>query len=173
MSKGISAKTRFFFSALCFLAVVFCAQGSLFAQTTGTILGSVTDQTDAVLPGAAVMVTNVETGIVRSSVAGDRGAYRVSNLPPGTYEVQASLAGFQTACSQRHHPDHRPGSGCGFCLAGRRRHPTGDGHRRSAPDRNHHIHRQRRGGFAADAGHSPQRAQLHRDGSLASRGNVF
>ena len=97
MSKGISAKTRFFFSALCFLAVVFCAQGSLFAQTTGTILGSVTDQTDAVLPGAAVMVTNVETGIVRSSVAGDRGAYRVSNLPPGTYEVQASLAGFQTA----------------------------------------------------------------------------
>ena len=97
MSKGIPAKTRFFFSALCFLAVVFCAQGSLFAQTTGTILGSVTDQTDAVLPGAAVMVTNVETGIVRSSVAGDRGAYRVSNLPPGTYEVQASLTGFQTA----------------------------------------------------------------------------
>ena len=97
MSKGISAKTPFLFSALCFLAVVFFAQGSLFAQTTGTILGSVTDQTNAVLPGAAVMVTNVETGIVRSSVAGDRGAYRVSNLPPGTYEVQASLAGFQTS----------------------------------------------------------------------------
>ena len=97
MSKGSFAKTRFFFSALCFLAVVFCAQGSLFAQTTGTILGTVTDQTDAVLPGAGVMVTNVETGIARSTVADDRGAYRVTNLPPGTYEVQASLAGFQTA----------------------------------------------------------------------------
>ena len=96
MPKGVSAKTRFFFSALCFLAVVFCAQGSLFAQTTGTIFGTVTDQTDAVLPGTGIMVTNVETGIARSTVAGDRGAYRVTNLPPGTYEVQASLTGFQT-----------------------------------------------------------------------------
>ena len=91
MFRGISAR-----AGVCFLTLVFCGQSFLFAQTTGTIFASVTDQTDAVLPGTGIMVTNVETGIARSTVAGDRGAYRVTNLPPGTYEVQASLTGFQT-----------------------------------------------------------------------------
>ena len=96
MSQKTANTSTFFCSVICFFLLALCWTGSLEAQTTGTILGSVTDQTDAVLPGTAVMVTNVETGIVRSSVANDRGAYRVSNLPPGAYEVQASLAGFQT-----------------------------------------------------------------------------
>jgi len=71
---------------------------SLPAQmTTGNILGTVKDQSEAVLPGVTVTVTNVETGIVRTAVSGSRGEYRVPALAVGTYEVQASLAGFQSS----------------------------------------------------------------------------
>ena len=48
-------------------------QGLLMAQTSGTILGSVKDQSGAVLPGATISVTNTDTGITRSSVSGAKG----------------------------------------------------------------------------------------------------
>ncbi|MCZ6751620.1 MAG: TonB-dependent receptor [Acidobacteria bacterium] len=64
--------------------------------STGTILGTIADQSDAVLPGVEVMATNTETGITRSTVSGSRGEYRIPALPPGTYEVTARLSGFQT-----------------------------------------------------------------------------
>ncbi|MCZ6753522.1 MAG: TonB-dependent receptor, partial [Acidobacteria bacterium] len=64
--------------------------------STGTISGTVKDQSAAVLPGATVTVTNVETGITRVVESGGTGQYRVPNLIPGSYEVQAESAGFQT-----------------------------------------------------------------------------
>src|SRR5206468_310504 len=54
-------------------------------------------QSGAVLPGATVTVTNVETGIARTAVSGTKGEYRVPALAVGTYEVRAELAGFQMA----------------------------------------------------------------------------
>ncbi|MBI2822845.1 MAG: TonB-dependent receptor [Acidobacteria bacterium] len=69
----------------------------LWAQvTTATISGIVKDETGAVLPGVAVNVTNVGTGITRTAVTDDEGRYRVPELPPGNYDVEASLMGFQT-----------------------------------------------------------------------------
>lgn len=74
---------------------------ALWAQsTTGTILGTAKDQTGAVLPGVSINIRNVETGITRASVTGDRGEYRVPALGVGIYEVQAELAGFQRAVRQ-------------------------------------------------------------------------
>ncbi|MBI2821080.1 MAG: TonB-dependent receptor [Acidobacteria bacterium] len=67
------------------------------AQTTATISGSVKDASEAVLPGAEVTVTNVETGINRNTVTDDEGRYRVTNLNVGQYEIKASLPGFQTS----------------------------------------------------------------------------
>ena len=64
--------------------------------TTGTILGTVSDETGGVLPGVEVTLTNNDTGVSRSVVTGDEGTYRAPNLTLGNYEVQASLAGFQT-----------------------------------------------------------------------------
>ncbi|MCZ6751775.1 MAG: carboxypeptidase-like regulatory domain-containing protein [Acidobacteria bacterium] len=84
MFRGISVRAGAFFSVVCFLAVVFCGQNFLFAQTTGTILGTVKDQSGAVLPGAALQITNVETGNVRTSVTGGRGEYRLPALSVGT-----------------------------------------------------------------------------------------
>jgi hypothetical protein len=71
------------------------ASGSAFAQTA-TIIGTVTDQTKGVLPGATVTATNLETGIQTTAVSGQNGEYRLQQLQPGRYRVQAELAGFST-----------------------------------------------------------------------------
>ncbi len=64
---------------------------------TGTISGTVADQTGAAVPGASVAIKNVDTGIARRLVTNEAGRYEAVALPVGTYEVTASLAGFQTS----------------------------------------------------------------------------
>jgi len=66
-------------------------------QQLGAIQGTVTDQTRSVLPGVAVTVTNLDTGISRSVSTNDAGIYRVASLDPGRYKVQMELQGFRTA----------------------------------------------------------------------------
>jgi len=68
-----------------------------FAQLdTGTISGMVADQTGAAVPGASVAIKHIETGVVRQLVTNEAGRYEAVALPVGTYEVTASLGGFQT-----------------------------------------------------------------------------
>ena len=64
--------------------------------TTGTILGTARDESGAVLPNASIVAKNVGTGIARTVATGAGGEYRITQLPPGSYEVQAQLEGFQT-----------------------------------------------------------------------------
>lgn len=80
------------------ILLILAGAGTLAAQlTTGTILGTVKDASGAVLPGATIRITNVETGIPRTAATGSKGEYRVSNIPPGEYKVEAEVSGFQTA----------------------------------------------------------------------------
>jgi hypothetical protein len=66
-----------------------------FAQTTGaTLHGRVTDEQGAVLPGAAVIVGNVETGVERPLITDTRGHYRAAALPPGRYRIRIELGSF-------------------------------------------------------------------------------
>ena len=65
--------------------------------TTGTITGTVTDQTGAAVPGATVTLKNAETGISRTVQTSETGKYEAFSLPAGNYEISASLAGFRTA----------------------------------------------------------------------------
>jgi hypothetical protein len=66
------------------------------AQSVDVVVkGLVTDQTGAVVPGAMVTVTNVETGLVRSAATDRSGFYRVPSVPPGVYAVNAALGGFR------------------------------------------------------------------------------
>lgn len=83
-------------AAVCLLIALAGTSLLLGQVSTGTILGTIADQSDAVLPGVEVMATNTETGITRSTVSGSRGEYRIPALPPRTYEVTARLSGFQT-----------------------------------------------------------------------------
>ena len=78
---------------LCLLATM--SSYSWAQQTSGTVVGTVRDDTGGVIPGVSVEATNVNTGIVRTVLSDDEGRYRASNLAPGSYEVSAELVGFQ------------------------------------------------------------------------------
>src|ERR1700693_324257 len=80
------------------LAFVVLAATSLLAQTfRGTVLGTVTDASGAVISGAKVTVRNVNTGQERSTETSADGSYSVPELPIGTYTVTITQAGFQTS----------------------------------------------------------------------------
>jgi Carboxypeptidase regulatory-like domain/TonB dependent receptor len=66
------------------------------AQATAQISGSITDGSGAVLPGVTVTVTQAETGIARTTVTNEVGAYVLPNLAIGPYRLEASLSGFRT-----------------------------------------------------------------------------
>jgi len=79
-------------NSLCLLILM--ASPALAQQ--GTIVGTANDETKAALPGVAITATDQDTGRVMTAVTNDRGEYRLSNVPPGKYTIQAELAGFTT-----------------------------------------------------------------------------
>jgi Carboxypeptidase regulatory-like domain len=66
---------------------------------TGSISGTVTDASGAVVPGAAVVVTNTGTGKIINLVSNPVGSFTVSDLPFGTYSVAVSATGFVSQTS--------------------------------------------------------------------------
>jgi Carboxypeptidase regulatory-like domain len=66
-------------------------------RITGTILGTVTDPTGAIIPGVTITVTNVETNLRQNTVTNERGYYEIPYLPLGEYVVIAELSGFKRA----------------------------------------------------------------------------
>jgi hypothetical protein len=79
------------------LVFVLVAAAGLSAQTfRGTILGTVTDASGAVIAGAKVTVKNAGTGLERSTETSAEGTYLLPELPIGTYAVTVTQTGFQT-----------------------------------------------------------------------------
>ena len=81
------------------LAVLLLTAGgpAAFAQSfTGQIVGSVADQTGAVLPGVTITATNVDTNATREILTNETGNYTISALPAGNYRVEAQFPGFAT-----------------------------------------------------------------------------
>ena len=78
------------------LAALFVAlSATAFAQLeTGQITGQVTDPNGALVPGAAVVVKSVETGAERAATSDAEGAYTVTNLQPGLYDVTVQAQSF-------------------------------------------------------------------------------
>src|SRR3981081_1779982 len=77
---------------------VLLTAATLMAQTfRGTILGTVTDASGALVSGATVKARNVGTGQERSTTTSADGSYAIPELPIGTYVVTISQSGFQTA----------------------------------------------------------------------------
>ena len=62
---------------------------------TGTILGTVSDSTGAVIGGGKVTVTNVDTGLSRTVTSDAAGEYTVPQVPTGNYTVLAEMTGFK------------------------------------------------------------------------------
>jgi hypothetical protein len=63
--------------------------------TSGDLVGTVRDPSGAIIPDAAVTVTNEETGAAISIKAGSAGEFRASNLLPGKYDLAVNSPGFQ------------------------------------------------------------------------------
>jgi len=80
------------------MAAVVLLAAAVSAQTfRGTVLGTVTDASGAVVAGAKVTVRNINTGLERSTQTSGDGSYSVPELPIGSYMVTISQTGFQTA----------------------------------------------------------------------------
>jgi hypothetical protein len=76
-----------------FLATQLAAQ----SLTTGDVAGVISDQSGAVIPGATVKLTSLDTGAVQSTTTNQQGYYRFSLVKPNRYQIAASKSGFETA----------------------------------------------------------------------------
>jgi Carboxypeptidase regulatory-like domain len=73
---------------------------SLHAQTFGEVTGRVTDASNAVIPGASMTLTNVNTNAVRNALSTEAGTYTFPSVAPGSYRLKTELPGFKTTVSE-------------------------------------------------------------------------
>jgi hypothetical protein len=84
---------------LCFLGAFGLGNLPVWAQTqssSGDVTGTVVGPSKALLSGATVTATNLETGLARTATTDTEGSYRITLLPPGDYEVKVVVEGFTT-----------------------------------------------------------------------------
>src|SRR5881396_839699 len=80
------------------VAIIALGTSLSFAQTsTATILGTVKDTSGALVPGVSITVKHTESGLTRTVVSGERGAYSMPLLPVGAYEITTTMPGFKQA----------------------------------------------------------------------------
>ena len=71
--------------------------GSASAQvSTASINGVIRDPTGAVVPGASIVLKNVDTSVERTSTANSAGAYGFVSIPPGNYTIESTAKGFSS-----------------------------------------------------------------------------
>lgn len=69
---------------------------SALAQVNSAIGGTVQDPSKALIPGVELRATNIQTGVVATTISNESGSYNFAALAPGVYRVTASLPGFRT-----------------------------------------------------------------------------
>ena len=91
---------RFFKAKACLIALlaVLFLSATAFGQGAGASLtGTITDSTDAVIPGAVVIAANVDTGVTTRVTANNSGVYNFASLQTGNYTVAVEAPGFTRA----------------------------------------------------------------------------
>jgi hypothetical protein len=90
-------QSRMLFLPMLLLVLVFqCPLSSKAQVTTADVLGTVTDSTGAVVPGAEIKVISAATGDVRTAKSDERGEYVVTALQSGHYRIEIQAASFKT-----------------------------------------------------------------------------
>lgn len=84
------------------ITLVLCSVLSVWAQSTstGTVAGTVTDSSNAVVNGAAVTLTDSATKTSRAATTNDAGRYTFVDVAPGTYDLTVTKQGFSTSRTQ-------------------------------------------------------------------------
>ncbi len=96
--RRIFRGSAFVAHSVALLALFALASVLAFGQaTSGDIVGTVFDKSDAVVPGASIVVLNESTGIKTTVTANGGGEFRAANLLPGSYSVTASSPNFRTS----------------------------------------------------------------------------
>ncbi len=81
---------------ICMLCIPILLSGTLRAQNTyGSTVGTITDHSGAVIGGATVTLTNVDTGDKRTATTNGSGDYEFLNIPPGNYRIDVEDTGFK------------------------------------------------------------------------------
>ena len=83
--------------AFCALAALFVMPA--FGQTFGEITGRVSDSSGAVVPGATITLTNINTNATRTTDSTSAGNYTLPSVPPGFYNLKTEHSGFRTTAS--------------------------------------------------------------------------
>ena len=83
--------------AISALAVVILSAAAAGAQDTGSITGTVKDQSGGVLPGATVTLVNTAVAVNQTAVTNTQGTFIFPLLPAGTYTITVELTGFKKA----------------------------------------------------------------------------
>ncbi len=89
---------KYSYRVICLIALTLTIASPAFAQadvSTATLKGTITDPTDAVVPGATVHAKSLERGIVRTARTDSEGGYQIQLLQPGLYEIRVEAAGFR------------------------------------------------------------------------------
>jgi hypothetical protein len=79
---------------LCLLICVF-GGATAFAQSSGTLQGTVTDQQGSIVPNAKITVSSTAIGVERVTQTDSAGNYQVASLPAGTYRIEIEAQGFK------------------------------------------------------------------------------
>jgi hypothetical protein len=82
-------------STLAVLGMLIAPAHAAAQVAVGTLLGNVTDESGAAIPGATITATETRTNISRTAVSNAAGAYTFTNTSPGTYRVEGELVGFK------------------------------------------------------------------------------
>src|ERR1035438_8106173 len=86
--------------AFALVAVILALGTAAYGQvSTGTLAGTVTDATGAVVPNCQIAATRLATGEVHTTVTDSAGLYSLPSLPPGPYKMSVTHAGFATQVS--------------------------------------------------------------------------
>jgi len=85
---------RFTIGIIGLIFLLLLSTNSFAVETTASIIGKVTDDSGAILPGALVTATNTATNVSRTATSDDAGNYRIPLLQPGNYTIQVELSGF-------------------------------------------------------------------------------
>jgi hypothetical protein len=82
---------------LCALVCLSLIQAAYSQALNGTILGTITDATGAVVPDAKVTITETNTNVTRTLTTNESGNFLAANVPQGTYSVTVEQTGFRKA----------------------------------------------------------------------------
>ena len=98
---NLKTNRRFLLVGLVCVVALFFMAPATFAQTvTGTLRGTVSDSKGAIVPGADVVIRNLETGQERNLTTGGEGTYVAPFLPLGRYTVTVSRTGFNKVAQE-------------------------------------------------------------------------